>query len=278
MKSVLFLLERMPDLTKKLKMVIKLRLSGVKVSYTKLLHESSKFPEPVKGELIVTDSQSAYEYYKLRGIEVLIYIHEEKELDSYPKAQYLVINPEDTDYEYFERVYRRIHDIPWEIARTKRMIIRETIEEDVDEFAIMYKDSRMTKYMEPLYENIEAEKKYAREYRDKVYACQGFGIWTLLDKKTQKCIGRAGLTYRCGFDNVEIGFAIGTEYWNKGYASEAIREILAFAERENLGSVNALVMKDNAASRHVLEKFDFKYIEDTVTSGREYMVYCCQRS
>lgn len=276
MKSILFVLEKMPKEADIIAFTNRLNSDGISVIYVAIKEDETEYIQPSEDTLIVTDSINAYKFYKLLCKDVLIYVHEESELDKFSGGKYFVMTPEETECEYFERVYRRIHELPWEITRTDRMIIRETTEEDIDEFYEMYKDPRMTKYMEPLYQDIENEKKYAREYREKVYACQGFGIWTLLDKNTKKCIGRAGLTYRCGFDNVEIGFAIGTEYWNKGYATEAIKAILSFAKEENLGPVNALIMHGNEASIHVVEKFGFKYVEDAKSGGLDFAVYCCK--
>lgn len=277
MKSIFFLLEKMLNEADQSELTKELSLEGIEVYFA--LADSENFPwaQVDNKTLIVTDSRKAYDELRLQGIEALIYIHEEKELDNYPGGKYFVMNPEETEAEYFDRVYRRIHELPWEIMQTKRMIIRETTEDDIDEFVKMYKDPRMTKYMEPLYQDIENEKKYIKEYRERVYACQGFGIWTLLDKETRKCIGRAGLTYRCGFDNVEIGFAIGTNYWNKGYATEAIAAILSFAKEEELGPVNALIMHENLASIHVVEKFGFKYKYDANSNGLDFRVYCCDK-
>lgn len=275
MKSIFFLLEKMPNPADQSEFTKKLSLEGVSVFFIAMNCDSFSLASLDDDALLVTDSRKAYDECRAMGIEVLIYIHEEKELDNYPGGKYFVMNPEETEAEYFDRVYRRIHELPWEIMQTKRMIVRETTEDDIDEFVKMYKDPRMTKYMEPLYQDIENEKKYIREYRERVYACQGFGIWTLLDKETKKCIGRAGLTYRCGFDNVEIGFAIGTDYWNQGYATEAISAILSFAKEEELGPVNALIMHENLASIHVVEKFGFTYRCDANSNGLDFRVYCC---
>lgn len=55
--------------------------------------------------------------------------------------------------------------------------------------------------------------------------------------------------------NAEIGYWIGEPYWGKGYATEAIRELIdfAFGELEIL-RVYACVFEHNTASMKVLEK------------------------
>lgn len=276
MKSILFLLEKMPNEADKNAFFNRLSHAGISVFYCAVNDDTKDYPDQSDDSLYVTDSRKCYDHYNSLEIDILLYAHDEKELDKFPGGKYFVMEPFETESDYYEKVYNRIHKLPWTIMETERMIIRETTEEDIDEFVEMYKDPRMTKYMEPLYQDIENEKKYIREYRDRVYAVQGFGIWTLLDKITGKCVGRAGLTYRAGSDNVEIGFAVGTDYWNRGLATEAIAAILSFAKEEDLGPVNALIMHENSASIHVAEKFGFKYVEDVNTNGLDFAVYCCK--
>jgi len=274
MKRILFLLNQKPGFFKEKKLETKLKIKGVQIEYV-CIKDLDMLPPEEKGVLLVTDSPSVFSYYKEIGVQVLVCIYNDSDFDLFLGATYFVMDPEEADYTYYLRVYQRIHELPWEMYQTKRLIVRETTESDVDAFYEMYKDSRMTEYMEPLYEDLEAERKYVKEYREKVYSCQGFGIWTLIRKSDGAVIGRAGLNYRTGFSEVEIGFAIGTDYWNEGYATEAILSILKFAKKEKLGAVNALVMSGNAASKHVLEKTGFSYKTTTKDGGKDYEVWCC---
>jgi len=52
---------------------------------------------------------------------------------------------------------------------------------------------------------------------------------------------------------------IGKKYWNRGYATEAIRLILQFGFSDlNLYRIYAGVFEPNIASRKVLEKYGFR--------------------
>ena len=159
------------------------------------------------------------------------------------------------------------------MIKTKRLLLRETIEADVDEFVKIYSNPEMTKYTEPLYSDPEEERKYVREYQEKVYKIQGFGIWTVIRRKDNKIIGRAGLTAREGFDDYEIGFAIGCDYQRKGYGCEAVKAILSFAKKNELGEINALVMPGNEASKALLSKVGFSKVSETVLGNTEYEVW-----
>jgi len=57
----------------------------------------------------------------------------------------------------------------------------------------------------------------------------------------------------------ELGFWIGKSYWNRGYATAAVRQTLHFAfEAVDLECVFARPLVRNAPSRRVLEKLGFR--------------------
>lgn len=56
----------------------------------------------------------------------------------------------------------------------------------------------------------------------------------------------------------EVGFEIASEYWGKGYATEAVGLLVAFAfKRARLGKLTAGTLKSNEAAQRVLEKVGF---------------------
>ncbi len=59
----------------------------------------------------------------------------------------------------------------------------------------------------------------------------------------------------------EIGYFLGKEYWNRGYASEAVKLILEYCFRYmNLRKVFARTYENNVASIRVLEKNGFRLV------------------
>ncbi len=61
---------------------------------------------------------------------------------------------------------------------------------------------------------------------------------------------------------VEIGYWIGREFWNRGWASEAVGLVLGLAARAGAGLATALVFPGNPASERVLQKNGFEYVGD----------------
>lgn len=190
---------------------------------------------------------------------VLVYLHLGNQDQDFGDARYALEEPEETEPEYLERVYRRCHNLPWEILVTDRCWLRETVEEDVDSFWKMYQHSELSRYTERLYPTPEAERGYVREYRRLVYSFYEFGVWTVLDRQTGAVVGRAGLSVREGYDLPELGFVIGREWQGRGLAGEVCQGILEYA-RELLGfdRVQVLVHEENTVSLHLCRKLGFR--------------------
>lgn len=194
---------------------------------------------------------------------------------SFPEAKYIFSGITDVEMDSFVKVYQRYAGEPWELMRTKRLVIRETTVEDVDEFYKLYADPEMTRYMEGLFEDPEDEKRYQRDYIKKVYELMGFGVWTLERIEDGRIIGRAGYSVRNGFDQVELGFLVGMEFQRQGYALEACSAILDYGrDILQFDSVQTLVKAENTASVRMCEKLGFEVMDEVNVEeniyGNEY--------
>ena len=78
-------------------------------------------------------------------------------------------------------------------------------------------------------------------------------------KKTGRLIG---ILIRCDetADSCEIGYGIGSAYWNKGYATEAVKRFLdCLLNEKGFQTVYASFFTGNDASRRVMEKCGMRY-------------------
>ena len=219
------------------------------------------FPEEVpKGTLILTDRPDRKDAPAVLGGE-----HGRIRLP----YRYLLSLPESFDTEGFdpevleaeelERTYRRCRQIPWDISETERCLLRETSVEDLDAFYRIYADPEISAYMEDLFPDRAEEEAYTVSYRERVYELYGFGVWTVLLRQTGEVIGRAGISFRPGFEEPELGFLIGKKWQGQGLALEVCREILRLSrERYGFGSVMALVHPDNAPSAALCRKLGMR--------------------
>ena len=211
-----------------------------------------------------------------KGYYVLPYRHAYNREEIFESNRYFYIAEqlEEMDYEALDMAYRRLAGMPWTIYTTNRCIIRETTMDDVDAFYQIYKEAVITEYMEDLYADRNEEIAYIQDYIKKVYHFYGYGIWTIEEKKSGLVIGRAGISWREGFDLPELGFVIGVPWQQKGYAYEVCTAILTYAKEElGMERVQALVMKGNEKSAGLCEKLGFVCEGEVCLEGIMYQRY-----
>lgn len=213
----------------------------------------------LRNGLVLSDMPQVCTYYIEKKAAVVAILKDGRD---YPGVRYAVTAWQDAEEDYLEKVYQRYHGLPWSICETKRCFIRETTVDDLEAFYKMYKERSITKYMEDLFEDPEEERQYIRDYRDKVYAFYGFGMWTVCLKETGEVIGRAGLSMREGFEDPELGYMIAVPWQKKGLAEEVCREILQYG-KDQLGfeKIQVLMEAENTASEHLCRKLGFQFVE-----------------
>lgn len=225
-----------------------------------------------EGVLWITDSVLRAGKLLERKEAVLIFLNDTNCEADFSNFRYALEDPARTEVEYLEQVYRRLYNIPWDILETDRCFVRETIMEDVETFYQIYKEPAMTAYMDDLYRDHEQERQYIHDYIEKQYGFYGFGIWTVIEKATGDIIGRAGLSLREGFDELELGFLIGVPWQGKGFATEVCKAVLEYG-KECLcyETIQALVVPENVASISVCEKIGLKKVEEVQVDGVDYI-------
>ena len=80
-------------------------------------------------------------------------------------------------------------------------------------------------------------------------------------KETKEVIG---MILQCStptelYNSTEIGFAIGEKHWNKGYTTEALSAMIDFMFSLGIHKVYAVHIKENIASKRVMEKCNMIY-------------------
>ena len=220
--------------------------------------------------LYITDQEETYAALRKDGRYVLPYYHEGNRGAVFPGAIYAVECLDEVEEASLEMAYRRLAGLPWEILQTERCMIRETTVEDVDSFYRLYAEPTITEYMEPLFEDRDEEIAYTKNYIERVYGFYGYGMWTVLEKNSGEVIGRAGITWREGYELPELGFVIGVPWQRQGYAYEVCTAILSYAKTELLmEQVQALVQPGNKNSLRLCETVGFTLTGETMLAGEK---------
>lgn len=273
LKKVVFLIADSEQGEAVEKMKMNMGSSGKNIFYGDIhdLKEAG-MEECIKEEILfVTDSSPMLSELKRRGDYAIAFWHENNREEDLSETPYAITDIEGLDWEAFVKAYLRLAGKPWTIMETDRCIIRETTVEDVEKFYTIYAEPSITYYMEDLFQNREEEIEYTKNYIREVYGFYGYGLWSILRKENNELIGRAGLSWRKGYDIPELGFLIAVPYQRRGYAYEVCTAIIRYGEKElGFRQIQALVRKENEASLHLCAKLGFVRKDRAEDKGVRY--------
>ncbi len=178
----------------------------------------------------------------------------------YGTARYVLFDVNDLNEEYIQSVFFRSIGKPLEIFTTDRLIVREMCLEDMPEYYKLYESLNECDFVEELYP-YEEECEFVKNYIQNMYTFFGYGLWLVFLKETGELIGRVGIENR-EIDNTtkqEIGYLIGKDYQEQGYAYEACEATIEYARTMlNLDELFACIHRDNFKSIALVEKLGFR--------------------
>jgi RimJ/RimL family protein N-acetyltransferase len=147
---------------------------------------------------------------------------------------------------------------------TKRLKLRQWKENDFPLFAKLNADENVMRYFPS---TLTEKKSYTMaEKIQTLITKKGWGFWAVEEKVSGTFIGYVGL-HQPSLDLpftpcVEIGWRLAKEYWGKGYATEASREVLRFGfDTLGLDEILSFTAVINQPSRAVMERLGMRYCQ-----------------
>ena len=222
----------------------------------------SEWREP-DGKLYLTDDVSQLRIWQKCGLEGAVLLHEGNRQEDFRGIMYALEQVENFDAEELDRIYRRLHGLPWRILETDRCVVREITMEDVDRLYEIYAEPSVTAYMDRLYTDRDEEKAYTQSYIRNTYGFYGYGMWIVEEKSSGSVIGRAGIE-PCG-DEDELGYVIAEPWRGIGIAKEVCGAVMKYGFGElGLEQIFARVQSKNQPSKGLLQKLGFQKHSETV--------------
>lgn len=151
---------------------------------------------------------------------------------------------------------------------TERLKFRLLEPKDFDTWLTLFDGTNVARFLGM--ENIPTAKEQCRkwfdiqEYR---YKKDLGGMNVLIDKSTGKMVGQCGLLIQevDKINELEIGYSILPEYWNRGFATEAARNCRDFAFTQSFSeSLISIIHIENENSEKVAVKNGMKKTKRTV--------------
>jgi RimJ/RimL family protein N-acetyltransferase len=147
-------------------------------------------------------------------------------------------------------------------------------QDDFDDMLGMYREAHVARALggtPPDGEIAALVEKLAQQWD-----AHGFGWWTVRDPGTGRFMGRGGLR-QVKIDDaseVEVGYALLPEFWNRGLATELARVSVAQGfVRLALAEVVSLTPPTNHGSRRVMEKTGLCYERELAHAGMQHVLY-----
>lgn len=155
------------------------------------------------------------------------------------------------------------------IAETQRLLLREWEAGDAGVLFAMTGDAEVMLHIGDRrpWESVERAQAWLGRVADS-YRTRGYGFWAVVEKSSGRAVGSCGFGPHQGTGGPEFGYLYARDRWGLGYATEAGREVLRHGfERLGFDEVVACTTPEHAASRRVLEKLGFEFVELRVLEG-----------
>lgn len=222
-------------------------------------------------------------------------------------AEYLVESMEAADGLFLERVARRRLRLPWVIAETERLIIREFVLGDLENIAGVEEAGPG--------DGIFIKEETLKAYIDCQYRFYEYGIWAVVEKESGRLIGKAGIsgfswggalmtgTRTTGMSTtgtataeaptagtpttetataetptteaqetplLELGYHIFAPWRQKGYAKEACEAIISYASEYLTDRLYARINENNNPSARLAEGLGFRLIDRVCSAEKQW--------
>ena len=159
---------------------------------------------------------------------------------------------------------------------TERLRLRGFRASDFDDYAAMYRDREVLRYL--LGGGSEPWDR-GRSWRHMAFLLghwqlKGYGVWAVEHRETGAFVGAIGFADPEGWPGCELAWTLARRWWGHGYATEGARAALDYGFTE-LGKerIVSLIHPENRASIRVAERIGERLEGRVHHLGREMLCY-----
>jgi RimJ/RimL family protein N-acetyltransferase len=142
------------------------------------------------------------------------------------------------------------------VLETERLILRPFTVDDFDAFAAMYADPHVAQFV------TEDGKPLSRFGAWRAMAgivghwtLRGFGLFAVVERSSGTFVGRIGPWDPEGWPDFEVGWTLRSEYWGRGYATEAVKRCIDYSFTElDRSHISSFIAHENTRSIRVAER------------------------
>jgi len=147
-----------------------------------------------------------------------------------------------------------------EILKTKRLILRRLILNDIEDVFHYSSNREVTKFVTWEAHQTFDDTLNFLQYLFKQYQNGQTGQWGIEFQETGKIIGAIDFVSMKAESTIgEVGYILSEDYWGQGIMTEALQEVMRYGFKTmNLKRIEAKCVANNKASSRVLEKANMR--------------------
>lgn len=144
-----------------------------------------------------------------------------------------------------------------EILETERLLLRRPQPRDaIAMFERYASDPEVTRYLcWPRHQSLADTRRYLED-NEHTWQRWPVGTYLIEARDIRSLMGSIGLSWETRY-RASVGYALARDAWDRGYATEALRELLSALQGTELHRVYALCYHRHYVSTRVLEKCGF---------------------
>lgn len=139
---------------------------------------------------------------------------------------------------------------------TKRLVARQLSTQDLPVLTEILSDPEVMKYSVHGVCDEQSTRKFI-DWCVECYSSHGVGPWALLEKASGDFIGFCGVgpEWVNDIEEINLGYRLAREFWNRGFATEAVNGVMRYAfEEKHCKWVVVIIGPKHEASIRVAKK------------------------
>jgi len=213
----------------------------------------------VKEGIILTSADNCSEELLSSGLTTVIF--DETLGENLPYGFDMIVESfEEMDAGFFVKLWKHKNNIPCIISESKRTVLRELCEKDINEVIKISREEHVLKFVEDGRGPEEEQKEKLLAYIRNVYRFYDYGIWGIFDREDNSLIGVISLDLLTNTEEAEYetGFFIRKERLGQGFAAEGLKTVEKYVkDRLSASKLTAVTNCENKAAMALLKKSGF---------------------
>lgn len=146
------------------------------------------------------------------------------------------------------------------IIETTRLLLRPLEDKDLHAYTEIMTKHEVTQFIGSGQDKSEEDVKAILQCFQQIQMKHNIILHGVIEKHTKKLIGHCGFLPLSNRNGFELLYALDSDAWGKGYATEASKACIDYAKKHyDWQEVYAMFYPQNKASKNVLSKLGFRH-------------------